>query len=512
MHNTESNQNQTKHEEFSFVWDGGFSYLTYLKKKSNVTLTNQKLVINTQNFILGAFPNRLKTTELALTNIKALSTGSRINWFDLVFSVLFVIITLISMKFWPLVLTVIFVLHTFNTNIFITDKFSNRIIIPTNSKNSATQFVQKIAHVTNQFSETASSVEQAAQPPITQTLLPTREGTKMKKVFLFASAAVVALVILVVAIQSRGGFDNKYVESVKDGTLEMYPQATVGKAFDKYFTSVVWKHKKIEGTDFVTFSGYSSGNDLVEIKFRITDDNNHFLFEEGIVNGETNDDALLSTMESVFAADTPNQVAASTDDGTPPSEPANAASTTESDGLKPSEQSSSKQDVANNDITLMNFLIWYPSDPDKQLSLNLDGEKTTILVGNDTPNGIKLSVIDSLKQDWRLELPLQSSSSLFDEFGDLHSGFSIFLKDHDFNGDGTPELVVVASNQLDESFIWVFSYNFVASENGTTPLELIWSEVGQSDLSLEGNKITLPFGSQGLFNEYVYSNGTFQKK
>jgi hypothetical protein len=45
-----SNSTPVQHEPvspqpFSFEWNGGFSYLTYLKVKTDVTLSDQRLVI-----------------------------------------------------------------------------------------------------------------------------------------------------------------------------------------------------------------------------------------------------------------------------------------------------------------------------------------------------------------------------------------------------------------------------------------------------------------------------------
>ncbi|MNP51768.1 hypothetical protein D3C76_1461150 [compost metagenome] len=75
-----------------------------------------------------------------------------------------------------------------------------------------------------------------------------------------------------------------------------------------------------------------------------------------------------------------------------------------------------------------------------------------------------------------------------------------------------PEVTLVASDGLLETYIWVYSYNYTFSEQGTSPLELIWYSEGQSDVVLEGDKIILPYGSQGLFDEYAYSNNTFIKQ
>ncbi|GKS12417.1 hypothetical protein YDYSY3_34170 [Paenibacillus chitinolyticus] len=121
------------------------------------------------------------------------------------------------------------------------------------------------------------------------------------------------------------------------------------------------------------------------------------------------------------------------------------------------------------EITLRNFLIWGTSEKNKQLQLKLDGEKASIVVSSNTPNGIKLRVvIDSMQTGWELDLPTNQDSP-FDDFGNLKDGFSLYLKDHDFDGDGTPEVLAAASNQTDQTFVWVFGYNFVALKNGTSP-------------------------------------------
>jgi hypothetical protein len=51
----------------------------------------------------------------------------------------------------------------------------------------------------------------------------------------------------------------------------------------------------------------------------------------------------------------------------------------------------------------------------------------------------------------------------------------------------------------------------MASEQGTNPLELLWSGMGQSDILMSGNQFLLPYGSQGLYEEYKYTNGVFVK-
>jgi hypothetical protein len=74
--------------------------------------------------------------------------------------------------------------------------------------------------------------------------------------------------------------------------------------------------------------------------------------------------------------------------------------------------------------------------------------------------------------------------------------------EYDFDNDGEMELMVVYSTDYASSFIQIFRYS-----NGLK--ELIGDFMGQSLISLEANLISLPYGSQGLVNEFIYRNGSF---
>lgn len=127
-------------------------------------------------------------------------------------------------------------------------------------------------------------------------------------------------------------------------------------------------------------------------------------------------------------------------------------------------------------VNLKNFVKWSSPDPDVILPLKLDGESMNLLVGLDHPNGVKAQIIsDSPKKGWSLQLKTSRDiGSPFDSYGELMEGFSLYLKDHNFDKDTTPEVVVAASDGMLETYVWVFSYNFVFSENNSSPLNLIW--------------------------------------
>ncbi len=47
-------------------------------------------------------------------------------------------------------------------------------------------------------------------------------------------SAVILLVVIGVYVTSSGGASDKYIQVVKEGTLDGYPQMTVGEAFDSF--------------------------------------------------------------------------------------------------------------------------------------------------------------------------------------------------------------------------------------------------------------------------------------
>lgn len=522
MENIDTTKQAPDTREFSFVWNGGFSYLTYLKKKSTVIISEQHLQINTQNFYLGVIPARPRTTELSFHNVREVALASEINWFDLVFSILFLIATLITMKFWFLVLTAIFLLCTFNTSVRITDSLGNRIRILSGSKDAANQFAQKLTLATNQRFETAAASEVKSHSPIVQPITVTKESNKKKTVFWVASAALVALSILFVGIYSRGGFDNKYVNWVREGNVPG-SSLTMKQVLEnsKYFSNIEWSQVAQNGhkndvNKYVMYQGTYSDQGVkvaVQTIFQVFGEN-HFQAVETSANGDQlnlpdwQDFLVEQTYRYGKPAD-PKAAPATVSSKTALKEAPPQQTTKQPES--PQATTSKNQTGASKDVSLQSFKKWSPSDADLTLPLKLDGENMSFRIGRDTPNGVKVQ-ISNQDRAWNLRLPSgESGASPFDSSGELKKGFGLYVKDHNFDAEPTPEVVVGASDGLLETYVWVFSFNFLYGESKTAPLELIWYGEGQSDVILDGNKILLPYGSKGLYEEYVYSNLTFEK-
>ncbi|MNC11005.1 hypothetical protein D3C75_586880 [compost metagenome] len=435
MNNQQTIQTESDNREYTFVWNGGFSYVTYLKKKSTVVLSRDRLTIAVQNFILGAFANSPKTTEITFSNIKDVSIGSKINWFDLIFSILFTIVTFISMSLWPLLLTVFFIWRTFNTCIRITDRQGNKICILSSSKSVANDFVQNVSQEVNHLLEAAASTEIEVQSTDLQPLVPNEESNKKKIFFLFASAVVVALAILFVSIQSNSAPDNQSITWVKEGTIPGTDLKMSQVLEDKaYFSNVEWKEVQEEGNNLDKFVMYQATFSDQGVKVAI-----RTVFQ---VFGEDHFEAVETSSdgEILQTSDWYDFLADMTDRYENPASPLKAAQTKESEQekspavqattTKPSESPVTK----SNDVTtpvsdkldLTSFVKWSPSEPDVTMPLHLDGENVNLQVGLDSPNGVKiLAQSESLQQGWPLQLDApQATSSPFDDFGDLKEGFS----------------------------------------------------------------------------------------
>ena len=91
----------------------------------------------------------------------------------------------------------------------------------------------------------------------------------------------------------------------------------------------------------------------------------------------------------------------------------------------------------------------------------------------------------------------------FDEKGELEEGFSIQIVVGDLNGDKVPELLVATGDDLAILTVAVFTY----TPQGKNRFQCTGLIVGQKNIHVEPDgTLTAPFGSQGLFTEYVIAS------
>ena len=105
--------------------------------------------------------------------------------------------------------------------------------------------------------------------------------------------AVVGVILLVViiatSVRSSDGENDKYVQIVKEGTLEAYPQMTVGKAFDNYLDKPKWESGLSDNNErFVNVRGgilYYSKDAEIIVQFIVDEKSGAFQYNACEING-----------------------------------------------------------------------------------------------------------------------------------------------------------------------------------------------------------------------------------
>lgn len=333
-------------------------------------------------------------------------------------------------------------------------------------------------------------------------------------------------------LNSLADLNDERVLSVKNGTMNGRTDVTLGEVMDAFFDGPTWHYfsgtdKETEASyDVVEFTGYFMYNEKsakARIQFILHEDDT-FEMGAGSYNDIDQNALVLSALidkvyETYDAEHAPTASAAKTNenidsasveaDKAPveaPSVESNAADTESSNQVPSDEVPPPSESTDLND-----FDRWSAGETDLTLPLMLDGEPLSVIIGQDTPNGVKTIVFsEAMEQAWNLPTDVADASfSPFDDFGDLKEGFDLYVTEHDFAGDGVPEVVLAVSDRMLETYVWVYNYDYTFSEYDSPPLSLAWHGVGQSDVWLSGERIELPYGSQGLVDAYGYDGMGF---
>jgi Effector-associated domain 11 len=159
-----------------------------------------------------------------------------------------------------------------------------------------------------------------------------------------------------------------------------------------------------------------------------------------------------------------------------------------------------------------NTVLWRMADGEKALPLNFSSVNT--------PDELVASVVMQIGEP-KFMLRFNDTGfgfSLYLEMGDStdaffhQKGYYFQIAEHDFDGDNNPEIIVAYGDHLIDLHINIFKYHApqsAAAIERPQNYELVARLQGQENSVLEGNKIILPFGSQGLFEEYAWVDGKF---
>lgn len=164
-----------------------------------------------------------------------------------------------------------------------------------------------------------------------------------------------------------------------------------------------------------------------------------------------------------------------------------------------------------------NNVIWgkeSKSDVSMDLDFKANVKPITMTVGYDTPNGTKFKVnFKDLDVAVNLGYKISMKSGI-NEWGDCIEGYYIQVASHDFDNDDNPEIIIAVGNGSFDMSVNVVKYHPPTNPDDAIRIEN-WTNIanfqGQEKIHIEGKVITVPIGSQGLFDEYTWINGKFVK-
>lgn len=176
-----------------------------------------------------------------------------------------------------------------------------------------------------------------------------------------------------------------------------------------------------------------------------------------------------------------------------------------------------KQMIKNRVQPITKSIVWgKTSFDDVILKLNYSSvvKPTTLRIGQDTPNGIKIMAIFPEYAVVNMPVDFGGDFGGFNDYGELNEGYYIQVAEHDFNNDSIPEIIVAVGNGSHDLVVNVIKYHAPASlEDAGRPenWELLGMFTGQQEAFIDGEAISLPFGSQGLYTEYTWVKTKFIK-
>jgi hypothetical protein len=154
-----------------------------------------------------------------------------------------------------------------------------------------------------------------------------------------------------------------------------------------------------------------------------------------------------------------------------------------------------------------------PADSTLDLHFRTRVKPTALVIGQDHPNGTKFLVT---YQEYGAMLPIDYPKNFkgFDEFGDLNPGYLVQAGEHYFDHESSPELVIAIGNGINQLAINIFKFHSPKSEKEASDPKywsLIGSFQGHANAVIDGNKISLPFGSKGEHKQYQMIDGQFSE-
>ncbi|MET3697129.1 hypothetical protein SAMN05877753_1058 [Bacillus oleivorans] len=164
----------------------------------------------------------------------------------------------------------------------------------------------------------------------------------------------------------------------------------------------------------------------------------------------------------------------------------------------------------NNNKPINKTVIWKGKLESKSLDIKLNDGKAELVIGLDNPNGIKIMMLHK-DTGWYLDWMKYGESPVY-EFGTTESeSYAVQGTTYDFDKDGSDEIIISIGDGLVNGQMWIFKYHEI-TRNDVTPYELLLTQSFQENVYIDENKVIIPYGSQGLFNEYTFFDGKFHEQ
>lgn len=145
----------------------------------------------------------------------------------------------------------------------------------------------------------------------------------------------------------------------------------------------------------------------------------------------------------------------------------------------------------------------------KKINMNVDldndGAEETFEIKRDTPNGVFVGGYSD-NVGVNMVNDFDGDIKAFDEFGDLKEGYFLQVTCYDLDHDGIKEVFTSVGDKLIEMQTVLHRY----VKNSSDLFEVVGRMWGQEYQYIDDstNEIIVPYGSQGLFDSYLYTNNS----
>lgn len=153
--------------------------------------------------------------------------------------------------------------------------------------------------------------------------------------------------------------------------------------------------------------------------------------------------------------------------------------------------------------------IYNGENVDMSVDLDGDGNKEYFVIQRDTPNGISMFG-SSNDYGYNMTMDFNDEAEGFDSDGDLLAGYYMQILCYDLDGDGVKEVLTSVGDKSLNLQTVVHKY----VKDSSTLFEVVGRIQGQEYQYIDpkSKEIIAPYGSQGLFDSYIYQNGSLIKQ